>query len=337
MKGYLLINLGTPDSTSNGDVRRYLREFLSDPRVIDLPSVARWLLLNFVILPFRPQKAAAAYRKIWTKRGSPLLFHGQDLRDAVADRMPPGTPVALGMRYASPSLSEAFDELLAAGADEIVALPLFPQYTKAAWASAAAKLYDLAAAKTNVPSVRVIAPFWEDSGFIEACAAQARAAIEAGPAPDVVLLSYHGIPEHHCSEAAPDHCFSSSSCCDEMVAANKYCYRAQCFATSRLLAKALGLEDGAWEVAFQSRMGRRPWIRPYTDLRVTELAKGGARRIVVLEPSFTADCLETIEEIGIRARQDFEANGPEAARLDLAPCVNATDPWADTVVRLLTT
>ncbi len=335
-KGYLLINLGTPDSTSVGDVRRYLREFLSDPRVIDLSPMGRWMLLNFVILPFRSPKTAHAYQQIWTERGSPLLFHGEDLVEAVRARLPAGTPIALGMRYAKPSMDDALTQLEQAGADEIVALPLFPQYTSAAWGSAAQWLYELAGRRNNVPSVRIIPPFWSDPGFIEACAAQLRERMNGGDG-EVVLMSYHGIPEHHCSASAPGHCFTSEACCDSLTEANQYCYRAQCFATSRLLADALDLPDDTWEVAFQSRMGRRPWIRPYTDIRVQELAKAGARRVLVLEPSFVADCLETVEEIGIRASGDFAARATaEGASLELVPCVNAADLWADAVVRLLT-
>lgn len=336
MKGYLLVNLGTPDSPSVGDVRSYLREFLSDPRVIDLSPLGRWMLLNFVILPFRPAKSAHAYQQIWGSRGSPLLFHCEDLRDAVAARLGDGVPVALGMRYGRPGLDDALTELVGAGCDEVVALPLFPQYSSAAWGSAAQRLYELAGRRNNVPSLRLVPPFWEDPGFVGACAAQARGLI-TGEDGEVVLMSYHGIPEHHCSASAPGHCFSSPGCCEELGEANRHCYRAQCLATSRRLADALDLADDAWEIAFQSRLGRRPWIRPYTDQRVRELAQAGVRRLVVLEPSFTADCLETLEEIGIRARAEFEAHATaDGAELVLAPCVNATALFADAVVSLLT-
>ena len=333
--GYLLINVGTPDSASVADVRRYLKEFLSDPRMLDIHPVARWLLLHLVILPFRAKTSAAQYAHIWSDEGSPLLIHGQALRDAVAERLPGEGPVALGMRYGSPSMESALDELVAAGVDRVVALPLFPQYTSAAWGSAAERLYRLAGERWNVPSLVLVPPFFDDAGYIEAMASQARPILSSGPPADRVLFSYHGIPERHCERSAPGHCFQSDRCCEALVAANQRCYRAQCFATSRALAAALDLAEGSWEVAFQSRLGRTPWIRPYTDERVVELARGGARRVVVLEPSLVADCLETVEEIEVRAREAFLADAPEGASLELVPSLNASSLWVDVVVRLL--
>jgi len=333
--GYLLINVGTPESASVADVRRYLKEFLSDPRMLDIHPVARWLLLHLVILPFRPKASAAQYAQIWSDEGSPLLVHGQALCDAVAQRLSGAGPVALGMRYGAPSIASALDDLVAAGVERVVALPLFPQYTSAAWGSAAERLYRLAAERWNVPSVVVAPPFFEDPGYIEAMAALARPILSSGPAVDRVLFSYHGIPERHCERSAPGYCFRSDTCCDALVADNRWCYRAHCFATSRALAASLDLAQGSWEVAFQSRLGRTPWIRPYTDERVVELARGGARRVVVLEPSFVADCLETVEEIGVRAREAFLADASEGASLELVPSLNASSLWVDTVVRLL--
>ena len=336
--GLVLLNLGTPDSTSVGDVRRYLREFLSDPRVIDIPAVPRWLLLNLVILPFRPRQSAEAYEKVFTERGSPLLFHGEDLaakvRARLAERTGSDVPVALAMRYGNPSVASAVLDLRRRGADRIVFFPLFPQYSSAAWGSAVEKVYDVVGSGWNVPTVHVVPPFYEEPGFLAAFAAVARPVLD-DMRPDRVLLSFHGVPERHCTKSDDTggrHCLVRPDCCAAITRANRNCYRAQCFATARGLARELELPDGAWEVTFQSRLGRAPWIRPYTDVRLLELAREGVRRIAILSPAFVADCLETLEELALRNAEDFRAAGGEELRL--VPSLNATDPWADTVADL---
>lgn len=331
--GVLLINLGTPDAPDATAVRRYLREFLSDPRVIDLAPPARWLLLNAVILPFRPKQSAAAYRHVWTDEGSPLLVESERLRDAVAARLPQAT-VALGMRYGSPSLEHALDQLRAAGCERLVVFPLYPQYASSSTGSSLEAVYRLVAERWNTPSVAVVPPFYDDPGFIEACAAVGRPILDE-LAPDHVLMSFHGLPERHIrkSDAAGGHCLASAGCCDRMQPANRACYRAQCFATARALAGALQLAPDTWSVSFQSRLGRTPWIQPYTDEVLPALAARGARRVAVYCPAFVADCLETLEEIGLRAEADFRAAGGEALRL--IPAVNSHPRWVDAVVDLL--
>lgn len=321
--GVLLINLGTPRSPSTGDVRRYLREFLSDPRVIDLRAPLRFALVNAVIAPFRARRSAAAYRKIWDeKTGSPLLAHGRALREALARELGPGFEVELGMRYGEPSLAGALDRLCAAAVARIVVLPLFPQYASSSLGSALARLYELAAARTNVPGLVVRGEFYDAQGFVAAAAEIARPRLSAFH-PDHVLFSYHGLPERHVRASDPSggHCLVSASCCDAIGPANAHCYRAQCAGTTRALAGALGLAEGAFSLSFQSRLGRTPWIRPWTDVRLPELARAGAKRLAVLCPSFAADCLETLEEIGMRGREQWRAAGGEA--LELVPCVNA--------------
>lgn len=335
MDGLLLVNLGTPDAPRTAEVRRYLREFLSDPRVIDLPAPARWALVNLVIAPFRSSRSAEAYRKVWTDAGSPLLVHGLALRDAVRARVGPGTPVELGMRYGRPSIAAAVRALRTAGADRIVVLPLFPQHSSAAWGSAVARVLDVAAAEENVPALVVVPPYYEHAAFVDAQVEVARPALAAFR-PDRVLLSFHGLPERQVvrgDESGGRHCLRSADCCAAIVPANRNCYRAQCFATARAVARGLGIAEDGFEVAFQSRLGRTPWIRPYTDERVAALARSGVRRLAVLTPSFVADCLETIEEIGLRARESFRAAGGED--LLAVPCVNASAAWADGVVRLV--
>jgi ferrochelatase len=318
----LIANLGTPSSPGAGDVRRYLREFLSDPRVLDIAALPRWLLVNAVIAPFRAPRSAEAYRTIWTDRGSPLLQHGQDLRDALAAALGPGFEVALGMRYGAPSLEAALDGLLRHDLERIVFAPLFPQYASSSSGSALERIHALVAQRWNVPALTTLPEFFDDAGFIEALAEIAAKRLDAFR-PDHVLFSYHGLPERQVRKSDPTgrHCLASAGCCDAMGFANRRCYRAQCYATSRALAAALGLEAGAHSTSFQSRLGRTPWITPYTDAVLPELARSGARRLAVICPSFVADCLETLEEIGLRAAEQWREHGGEA--LELVPCANA--------------
>jgi len=318
----LLLNLGTPRSPQTGDVRRYLREFLSDPRVIDVAAPLRWALVNLVIAPFRAPRSAAAYRKIWTDSGSPLLANGVALRAALAAELGDGYVVELGMRYGEPSIPGALGRLCDAGVARIVALPLFPQYASSSLGSALAYLYELAAERTNVPALSARAEFYAEPGFVAALAEIARPRLAAFR-PDHVLFSYHGLPERHVRQGDPtrQHCLVSERCCAAMVPANARCYRAQCHATTRALAAALALAPRDFSLAFQSRLGRDPWIQPYTDVRLPELARSGVKRLAVLCPSFAADCLETLEEIGIRAAEQWRAAGGEA--LELVPCANA--------------
>jgi ferrochelatase len=318
----LLLNLGSPDAPTPAAVRRFLREFLSDPRVLDIPAPARWLLLRAVILPFRPRRSAAQYASIWTAEGSPLLVHGRALAEALARRLGGGFRVALGMRYGRPSIAAALDELLAQDVERVAAVPLYPQYASSSTGSSLERLYALAGARWNVPPLSVLPPFFDDSGFVAAVAAQARPVL-AEARPDFVLMSYHGLPERQVRKSDPTgrHCLASADCCDAPCPANAACYRAQCVATTRAVAAALGLAPERHGFAFQSRLGGDPWIRPYTDEALPALAARGVRRLAVLCPSFAADCLETLEEIGVRAREQWQGLGGET--LALVPCVNA--------------
>jgi ferrochelatase len=333
--GVLLVNLGTPDAPRPREVRRYLREFLSDPRVFDYPALKRILILNLFILPLRPRASAEAYAKIWTEEGSPILVHGRALAERVRAALGGAAPVELAMRYQSPSIASALERLREAMVDEIIVFPLFPQYSSAAWGSAVERVFVEATRRWNVPALSVVPPFYDHPAFVRAFAAVARPVLEE-LRPDRVLMSFHGLPQRHVikSDASDGrHCLRSEGCCDRIVAANRNCYRAQCAASARAIAGALGLSADAWEMTFQSRLGREPWIRPYTDLRIRDLARAGSRRLAVLCPAFVADCLETLEEIGIRARDDFLANGGEELRL--VPSLNASDVWVDAVLEIL--
>ncbi len=332
--GVLLVNLGTPAAPEPAAVRRYLAEFLSDPRVLDIAAPARWLLLRAVILPFRPRRSAEAYAKIWGPEGSPLLTHGRALQEAVGSTLGSGFVVELGMRYGEPRISEALGRLVAADVARIVALPLFPQYASSSGGSAAQAVIGAAAGLWNVPEIAVLGEFHDDPGFLEAWEAVAAPSLAAF-SPDHVLFSYHGLPERHIRRGDPDmrHCLVSDACCDALGAENRRCYRAQCFATTRALAKHLSLEASRHSTAFQSRLGRTPWIRPFTDEALPELAGRGVRRLAVVCPSFVADCLETLEEIGLRARDQWLGLGGDD--LLLVPSLNAHPAWAQAVARLV--
>ncbi|MBT8491957.1 MAG: ferrochelatase [Deltaproteobacteria bacterium] len=333
MNGLLLINLGTPDEPTPSAVRRYLREFLSDPRVLDINPIGRAALLNLVILPTRPSKSAEAYQQIWTERGSPLLFHSVDLTEKVTERLGDGWRVELAMRYGNPSIEAALERFRKAGITRLVVLPLFPQYASSSTGSALEVVYKHVAESWNTPYLTVVPPYFDDPLFIEGFRAVGQPILD-DKQPDYVLMSFHGLPERHMrkSDHTGAHCLSSPGCCDQMSSANSECYRAQCFATARALAAALDLEDGKWEVTFQSRLGRTPWIKPYTDEVLVELPKRGIKKLAVFCPAFVADCLETLEEIGMRADEDFrEAGGEE---LTLVPSLNSSDAWADAVAAL---
>lgn len=341
-RGLLLVNLGTPDAPETGAVRRYLREFLWDGRVLDIPAIPRALLLYGAILPFRPQKSAAAYREIWdAQRGSPLLYHGMDLRDGVAAALGEDWVVDFGMRYGRPTLEAALDRLEGAGCTRIFVLALYPHYASSSTGSTRVKLFELAAARPHVPALTMLPDFYEDVDFIEAQAVLAEESW-GETVPEHVLFSFHGVPERQVTAtdlsgvvpgAKGAHCLARPGCCDRIGPENRACYRAQCYATARALARRLQLAEGRWSVSFQSRLGRTPWIQPFTDEVLPALAQKGVKRIAVLTPSFVADCLETIEEIGIRAVEDFTgAGGEELVRV---PCVNTHPRWVQGVVNMV--
>lgn len=332
--GVLLLQVGTPDSPEVSDVRRYLREFLSDPRVLDMPGPARALLLNAVILPFRPRRSAEQYQKIWTDEGSPLTIHTEGLASKVQEILGDEYRVTFGMRYQNPPISRAVDQLVADGCERIVVLPLFPQYASASTGTALEKALEVIGGLWNLPDIITIGAFYDDMGYVKALAEVAQPHLEAFGA-DHVLLSYHGLPEKHIKKSDPtgEWCLASDSCCDSINGANRFCYRAQCFATTRAISAELGLEAGRHSTTFQSRLAGQKWIEPYTDAELPKLYESGVRRLAVLTPAFTADCLETLEEIGIRLRAQWEKLGGED--LVVVPCVNAEPAWASAVAEMV--
>jgi len=332
--GLLLINLGTPDAPTSSAVRRYLREFLSDPRVIDIHSLPRWFLLNFAILVFRPRKSAKLYRKIWDARGSPLLLHSLEFTQQLAGELEGEFEVELGMRYGNPSLKDALERLRAKKVQSITLMPLYPQYAASSTASSLERAYRLIGEGWDVPPIRVVPPFFDQPSFLDALATSSGALIRQSRA-DHVLFSFHALPERHIRKSDPvgNHCLASSQCCDQIGAANANCYRAQAHYTAREVARRIGIAPQGFSISFQSRLGSGAWIRPHTDVLVPELARRGVRRLAVLCPAFVADCLETLEEIGIRARESFLAAGGE--ELILVPCLNAHPLWVRAAANLV--
>jgi ferrochelatase len=328
--GILLVNLGTPDAPTPGPVRRYLREFLSDPRVLTLPAPLRWLLLNLIILPTRPRKSAAAYQQIWTDEGSPLRVHSENLSRAVGTRLGSGYSVRFAMRYGKPSIAQGLADLEADGAHRLIVLPLFPQYTSAVTASVAAEVFRCLSNENDIPAVEIMDAFYDEPDFASAWAATTSVGLEAFRA-DHVLFSFHGLPVDQIRKSDPQqgHCLARPDCCAKPGASLPRCYRAQCFATADGLVAALGLDAARTSTSFQSRLGNTPWIEPYTDRILGELHAKGVRRLAVLCPAFVADCLETLEEIGIRLRADWLALGGED--LWLAPCPNSDPEFAEAV------
>ena len=321
--GVLLVNLGTPDSPSTGDVRKYLREFLMDERVIDIPFWNRWPLVNLIIAPFRAPKSAEIYQQLWQDRGSPLLFYGQDLQGLLQTALGKSFKVVLGMRYQSPSLLSALKELKSVS--RIIVIPLFPQYASASTGSVHQKVMELISKWHTVPDIDFISNFLNEPLFIQAFAELARPYMEQ-VAFDHFLFSYHGIPERQIMASAIDnYCQLNSNCCSVYHRKNRLCYRAQCYQTSRLLAQALNISEENYTVSFQSRLGKTPWIKPYTDQIIKDFPASGIKKVLAFSPSFIADCLETTIEVGEEFRDIFLAAG--GVHWQLVESLNDSDTW----------
>lgn len=331
--GILLINLGTPVAPTTTAVRRYLHEFLSDPRVIDIPAPIRYALLYGLILPFRSPRSARAYQAIWQKEGSPLLIHSQALTQQVQQRLGQEYSVKLAMRYGKPSIETALDELIKEQCEKITVFPLFPHYAAASGGSAVAKVLQCAQEKWNLPPLDIRGDFFDNPKFIRSLSEVIQPKWQ-NASPEVTLFSFHGLPSRHLDKSG----CTSSICsrktkCPAVSSQNRYCYRAQCFATARLLAKTLSIGEDKYRVCFQSRLGRTPWIGPDIDEILVDLAQKGVKRLAVVCPSFVADCLETLEEIGIRAKARWQELG--ASQLSLLPCLNAHPSWVNTLVEMI--
>ncbi len=333
-KGVLLINIGTPAAPTTKAVRAYLKEFLSDPSVIDLPSPVRYLLLRGAILPFRASKSAKAYQKIWQPGGSPLMLHTLSLKQKLQQALGTGYVVEIAMRYGLPSIENSIQKLLA-NCNDISFLPMFPQYSIATTGSARKKIEQFLQNNNLSLPVRWIESFYTENWYIAALAKSILPYWQQQKA-DALLLSYHGLPERQLDKAGAG-CVNCDrlNACPSINSTNKICYRAQCYATSLAVVARLQIPKENYYVAFQSRLGRISWIKPYTDELLETLYNKGIRRLAVACPAFVADCLETIEEIGIRAKQQWLALGGE--ELFLIPCLNDQQVWVEALSEMLST
>lgn len=339
-KGILLLNLGTPDTPEPKDVGRYLKEFLMDKWVVDIPAVLRWFLVHVMIVPKRQYASSEAYRTIWTERGSPLLFHLQDLAKGVRERLAATSGddsfvVSIAMRYGKPSIETGLRELLMQGVDEIVILPLYPQYAESSTRSSIEMCREVAEKIDLKIPLRFVPAFYEHSEFIESYVEVVRESIKETKV-DHWLMSFHGLPERHVKRtdrSGGRHCLAKGDCCARITEVNRDCYRAQCYATARALAARMGLRSDQYTVSFQSRLGRTPWIRPFTDEVLTELPRQGHKRLAVICPAFAADCLETLEEIKERGAADFKKSGGEFYQA--IPCLNSHPRWVEAVTNLV--
>jgi ferrochelatase len=328
-RAVVLMNLGSPASTEVKDVRDYLNEFLMDKRVIDYPYLSRLLLVRGIIVPFRAPKSAHAYKTIWTKEGSPLIVLTKQLRDAVSKKL--DVPVVISMRYGQPSMDTVYKELNAQflALEEVILLPLYPHYAMSSYETAVVQAQELHKKGGYSFKLDVIRPFYDEPNYIHALSESIRPFMNQEY--DLMLFSYHGIPERHVQKSDPtgSHCLKSPECCTTPSPAHKTCYRHQCFTTTRLVAEQLSLPQGKFSTSFQSRLGRSEWLKPYTAKLLTELPAQGIKKLIILCPAFINDCLETLEEIAMEGRDLFLQAGGES--FTLIPCLNSHPLLVDTI------
>jgi protoporphyrin/coproporphyrin ferrochelatase len=326
-KGVLLVNLGSPDSPSVPDVRRYLREFLMDKRVLDVAWPVRFCVVNFAILPSRPKQSAHAYQSIWTPEGSPLVAISRKVHATLKQQL--SIPLELAMRYQNPSIQEGVKKLKAQGVDELLLIPLFPHYAMSSFETAVERVKVVTSQLAPNMTIRVEPPFYDNPEFITALGENARPYLDGGY--DHLLFSFHGLPERHLKKSDPSgsHCLASPQCCQTPNPTHDTCYRAQCHKTVSSFVARANIPEGKYSIAFQSRLGRTPWLRPYTDFRLLEMPGEKIQNLLVMCPSFVSDCLETLEEIGIRGRTSFIAAGGKS--LTLIPCLNEHPSWIKTL------
>ncbi len=331
--GVLLINLGTPDSPKTSDVRKYLTQFLNDPRVIDINPIGRFILVNGIIVPFRSSKSAKLYEKIWTKEGSPLMVNSTKQKELLQKYLGENYVVELGMRYQSPSIESAIEKLKSASVDKIIAIPLYPQYATSSTTSSIEETNRVFKKWKNHPPVKFIENFFDDSGFINACLDKAKKYNLNDY--DYFIFSYHGLPERQITKASKEFSDGSckiGSCCDTITAKNRLCYRANCIATTKALVQKLNIPEGKYKTTFQSRLDDK-WLKPYSDKVIEELAKEGKKKVLVFSPAFVADCLETIYEIGTEYQEIFTEHGGE--KIQLVESLNDSPVWIEALKNMV--
>lgn len=332
-RAILLMNLGSPDSTSIPDVKRYLMEFLMDGRVIDYPWLFRKILVGGIIVPSRAANSAEAYETIWTEEGSPLIVLTQQLQEALEKKI--DMPVEIAMRYGNPTMEEGFDRLLERMPDveEVIAVPLYPHYAMASYETAVEWAKEAYKKKKYSFRLEFVPPFYNDPGYLHALSELIRPYVEKEY--DHILFSYHGIPARHIRKSDPthSHCLGKDNCCDVDSPSHAYCYRYQCFTTTKEVVKRLGIPAEKHSNSFQSRLGKG-WLQPFTDVRLEEMPKEGIKKLLILCPAFVSDCLETLEEIAIRGRETFMNAGGEA--YEMIPCLNVEPLWVDALAGMVT-
>ncbi|MGB1327987.1 MAG: ferrochelatase [Porticoccaceae bacterium] len=315
-QGILLCNLGTPDAPRPAELRRYLKEFLSDPRVVEIPRLLWWMILNLIILRIRPRRSAKLYQSVWTEAGSPLMLYSQGQVKAVKERLAEkygDIPVVLGMRYGNPSMASAIKELTEQNVRDIIVLPLYPQYAGATTGSTFDAIAKTFTQLRWVPELQFINGYHKSEGYLEAICSSIRRHIEQHGQPDRLVFSYHGTPERYLKNGDPYHCF--------------------CHQTTRLVREKMGLDETQVMTTFQSRFGREPWLQPYTDKTLEQLPEDGVKHVAVICPGFSSDCLETIEEINMEGRESFIESGGE--QFHYIPCLNDEPAHIDALVSIL--
>lgn len=329
-RGVLLVNLGSPDSPSVPDVRRYLNEFLMDGRVIDVAWPLRRFIVGMILIN-RPKESAHAYEKIWSKDGSPLLVTSRHVHAELQKRVT--VPVELAMRYQNPSIESAVRTLADKGVTDLLLIPLFPHYAMSSYETAVERVKEVIAKHVPQVSLTVEPPYYDQPNYIASLVASAADYLERGY--DHLLFSFHGIPERQIKKSDPtdSHCLTVANCCETASPAHATCYRAQCFKTATAFVQKANVPAGKWSVSFQSRLGKDPWLKPYTDFELPRLAKEGRKRLLVICPAFVSDCLETIEEIGMRGQDTFlEAGGTEFTQI---PCLNEHPLWITALEKMV--
>ncbi len=326
-KGVLLVNLGSPNSPTKKDVKIYLREFLMDKRVLDVPYIIRKLLVELIILPTRPKRSTAAYQKVWLKEGSPLVVISKKVHEKVQEKLP--IPVELAMRYGNPSIHSALDKLYNAGVTQLFVIPLYPHYAMSSSETVVEKVKEVQKKYFATMQLSFLDPFYNNTEYIDALSNQIKNNLPSDV--DTILFSYHGLPERHIYKTDPYKGCEIGDCCfKESSPSHKTCYRHQCYKTTELITNKLNLPKEKVQVSFQSRLLKDPWLKPYTDVTLEELPGKNKKKIVVITPAFVSDCLETLEEIAMEGKEEFLHAGGES--YNYIPCLNDNDQWIDTLV-----
>ncbi|WP_082886408.1 ferrochelatase [Flavisolibacter tropicus] len=330
-RAVVLMNLGSPDSTEVKDVKCYLDEFLMDERVIDKPWLMRALLVKGIIVPFRAPKSAEAYKSIWTDQGSPLIVISEQLGKALDKEVE--EPVTIAMRYGNPSPKAAYDELVQQNPDleEVILVPMYPHYAMSSYETAVEYAKEQYKKGGYAFKLTTIKPYYDNADYLEALAESMRPYLDKEY--DQILFSYHGVPERHIykGDITGQHCLKVPNCCDVPSKAHEYCYRHQCWQTSKMVTEMLGIPKEKWGFSFQSRLGRDPWLQPYTAMRFEQLPKEGVKKLLVVCPAFVSDCLETLEEIAVEGKEIFMHNGGES--FEMIPCLNVHPLWVSTMAK----